>query len=127
MIAGASPQDMASAMALYPMLKPALERMNAEAAKLEGTAILMLVKVEAVKSTEQLAAEQKQRQESNTPNATGGVSGLLGGLARRAAQNKVQGEPQGRASLMTTTTEMLTIATDVGAADVALPAGFKQQ
>lgn len=127
MIAGASPQDMASAMALYPMLKPALERMSAEAVKLEGTPILTLVKVEAVKTAEQLAAEQKQRQESNTPNASGGVSGLLGGLARRAAQNKMQGEPQARASLMTTTTELLTVATDVGAADVAIPAGYKQQ
>jgi hypothetical protein len=127
MIAGASPQDMASAMALYPMLKPALERMNVEAGKLEGTPILTLVKVEAVKSAEQLAAEQKQRQESDTTSVRGSVGGLIGGLARRAAQNKIQGEPQARATLMTTTMEVLKIATDVVAADVAIPAGFKQQ
>ena len=58
MVAGASPQDMAAAMALYPMMKPALERMAAESGKLEGTAITTVVKVEAVKSAEQLAAEQ---------------------------------------------------------------------
>ena len=50
MIAGASPQDMASAMAIYPMLKPALEKMNAEQSKVEGTAILTTLKVEAVNS-----------------------------------------------------------------------------
>jgi hypothetical protein len=87
MIAGASPQDMASVMAIYPMLKPALEKMNAEQSKVEGTAILTTVKVEAVKSAEQIAQEQKQTEESSKPNLTGGVGGLLGGLARRAAQS----------------------------------------
>jgi hypothetical protein len=127
MLQGASPQDMASAMALYPMLKPALERMNAEKDKVEGTAILTTVKVEAVKSAEQFALEQKQREEANKPSISGGVGGLIGGLARRAAQNKVQGAPQPRAMVMTTTSELLKIATDVPAADVAIPAGFKQQ
>lgn len=127
MIAGASPQDMAAAMALYPTMKPALERMNAEAGKLEGTPITTIVKVEAVKSAEQFAAEQKQRQESSKPNVSGGVGGLLGGIARRAAQQKVSGDPQPRAMVMTTTTEVLKIATDVGDADVAIPAGFKQR
>jgi hypothetical protein len=36
MIAGASPQDMAAAMAIYPMLKPALEKMNAESTKIRA-------------------------------------------------------------------------------------------
>lgn len=127
MIAGASPQDMAAAMALYPMMKPALERMNAEAGKLEGTPITTIVRVEAVKSAEQFAAEQKQRQESSKPNVSGGVGGLLGGIARRAAQQKVSGDPQPRAMVMTTTTEVLKIATDVSDADVGIPAGFRQR
>jgi hypothetical protein len=127
MIQGASPQDMAAAMAIYPLLKPAIERMNAEQSKLTGTAILSTVKVEAVKSAEQFAAEQKQRQESNKPSVSGGVGGLIGGLARRAAQNKVQGDVQPRATIMTTTNEVMKIATDVAATDVAIPAGFKEQ
>jgi hypothetical protein len=127
MIAGASPQDMAAAMALYPMMKPALERMNAESSKLEGTPITTIVKVEAVKSAEQFAAEQKQRQESSKPNISGGVGGLIGGLGRRAAQQKISGDPQPRAMVMTTTTEVLKIATDVTDAEVAVPAGFKQR
>jgi hypothetical protein len=127
MIAGASPQDMASAMALYPMLKPALEKMSAERAKITGTAILTTVKVEGVKSTEQFAQEQKAREESNKPNLTGGVGGLIGGLGRRAVQNKVQGEPTPRSTVMTTTSEVLQIVTDVSQAEVDIPAGFKQQ
>jgi len=127
MVAGASPQDMASVLALYPMMKPALERMNAEKDKLEGTAILTTVKVESVKSAEQFAQEQKQREDANKPNLTGGVGGLLGGLGRRAAQNKVQGDLQPRSTVLTTTSEVLKIATDVPAGDVAIPGGFKQQ
>ena len=128
MIAGASPQDIASVLAIYPMLKPALEKMNAEQSKVEGTAILTTVKVEAVKSAEQIAQEQKQTEESSKPNLTGGVGGLLGGLARRAAQTKVDGDgPQPRAMVMTTTSELLKVATAASDADVAVPAGFKQQ
>ena len=128
MVAGASPQDMAAAMALYPMMKPALERMAAEASKLEGTAIATVVKVEAVKSAEQLAAEQKQSQEESKPNLSGGVGGIIGGLARRAASKPSGGDgPQARVTVMTTTSEILKVATDVSAADVALPAGFRPQ
>jgi hypothetical protein len=127
MIQGASPQDMASAMALYPMLKPALERMNAEKDKVQGTAILTTVKVEGVKSAEQFAQEQKQREEGNKPSISGGLGGLIGGLGRRAAQQKIQGDVQPRSTVMTTTTELLKIATDVAVGDVAIPAGFKQQ
>ena len=127
MVAGASPQDMAAATAIYPLLKPALERMNAEQAKLQGTSVLTTVKVEAVKSAAQFAEEQKQQQEANKPSVSGGVSGLLGGIARRAAQKKIEGEPQQRGTIMTTTTELMKVATDVAAGDVAIPAGFKQQ
>jgi hypothetical protein len=127
MIQGASPQDMAAALAIYPMLKPALERMNAEKDKVAGTAILTTVRVEAVKSAEQFAQEQKQREDANKPSVSGGVGGLIGGLARRAAQKKVEGEPQPRAMVMTTTSEVLKITTDVAAGDVAIPAGFRQQ
>ena len=48
MIEGASPQDMASAMAMYPQMKPALERMAAEGRKLQGTAILTTTTIDAV-------------------------------------------------------------------------------
>ena len=60
MITGASPQDMASAMAMYPMMKPALEKMAAEGSKMQGTPILTTTTMDAVKSAEQMAAEKEQ-------------------------------------------------------------------
>ena len=48
MVVGASAQDMAMAMAMYPQMKPALDKMAAEGAKLHGTAILTDMRVEAV-------------------------------------------------------------------------------
>ena len=127
MVAGASAQDMASAMALYPMMKPAMEKMATEGRKLEGTPILNVVTFEAVKPAAQLAAEQQQKTEDSKPAVSGGLGGLVGGLARRAAQNKVQGDPQARANVMTSTTEVLKITTEVSANETAIPAGFKQQ
>ena len=48
MVVGASAQDMAMAMAMYPQIKPALDKMRAEGTKIEGTAILTDIKMEAV-------------------------------------------------------------------------------
>jgi len=123
MIAGASPQDMAAALAVYPQVKPALERMATEAKKLEGTPILTVVTADAVKSAAQLAQEQ-QTDASASPGNARSVSGLVGGLARRAV--KKEEPPKARATFMTTSTEVLKISADVAAADVALPAGFKE-
>ena len=49
-------------------------------------------------------------------------------MARRAAQKKSDGqnESKDRATFMTMTSEMLKVSTDVSAADVAIPAGFKE-
>lgn len=127
MVAGASPQDMAAVTALYPAIRPALERMKVESSKIEGTPVLGIVKIEGVKSAEQFAQEQKQRADDSRPSISGGVGGLLGGLAKRAAQKKVEGEPSQRATVMTTTNEVLKVTTEVSATDVAIPAGFKEQ
>jgi hypothetical protein len=128
MVAGASAEDMAAAMAMYPAMKEAIARMNAESAKLEGTAILTTVKIDAVKSADQVAAEAKSKDEDSKPSAKGGLGGLVGGMARRAAQKKSDGqnESKDRATFMTMTSEMLKVSTDVSAADVAVPAGFKE-
>ena len=123
-IAGASAEQMAAALAMYPMLKDGLDRMREESAKLQGTPILTSTTIESVKSAEQMAEEKERREESGRASASGGLGGLVGGLARRAAQRKE--EPKQRATFMTTTSEVLNIATDVASADVAVPAGFKE-
>lgn len=132
MIEGASPQDMASAMAMYPMMKPALEKMAAEGGKMQGTPILTTTTMDAVKSAEQVEAEKQSASESKAPtsSASGGVGGLIGGFGRRMAQKKMSGDdssagPKDRATVVTTTNEVLKVATTVAAEDVAIPAGFK--
>jgi hypothetical protein len=124
MLAGASAEEMAAALALYPMLREGLARMRDEAVKLEGTPILTTTTIESVKSEEQMAADKQAAAADSRPNASGGVGGLVGGLARRAAQRRE--EPKARATFMTTTNEVLKVATDVPASDVAIPQGFRQ-
>jgi hypothetical protein len=124
MIAGASPEEMAAALALYPMLKDGLARMRDEAVKLDGTAILTTTTVESVKSEEQLATEKKSAEAEGRPSVSGGIGGLVGGFARRAAQRN--DPPKPRATFMTITNEVLKVTTDVAAADVSVPTGFRE-
>jgi hypothetical protein len=129
MVAGASPRDMATALAMYPQLKPALEKMAAEGSKVEGTPILTTVTVDAVASAEQMAQDAKSGGSSSDSSnaAPTTVGGLLGGLARRGAQQRREepATPSNRATFMTTTSEVLKIETDVAADAVAVPANFK--
>jgi len=82
---------------------------------------------DAVKSAEQVAQEAKSS-EDDKPKENSSPSGLLGGLARRVAQKRSGGadENKPRATFMTSTTEFLKISSDVAAADLAVPAGFKE-
>lgn len=123
MIAGASAEEMAAALAMYPGLKDALARMRTESVKMDGTPILTTLTVDSVKSAEQLAAEQKSAESSSSSGS--GVGGLLGGLARRRAAAKDEG-PKARATFMTSTNEVLKVTTAVAETDTAVPAGFKE-
>jgi hypothetical protein len=124
---GASAEQMAAAMAMYPMMKQAMGRMTTEGAKLDGTAILSTTTIDAVKSQEQMAQEARQKEDDSKPGAGGGVGGLLGGLAKKAAARKAGGDDTSpRATIMTSTLEILKVTTDVTAADVAIPVGFKE-
>ena len=126
---GASVEQMQMALAAHPMLKQGLTRMAEESQKMDGTAILTVVTMDAVKSAEQVAAESQSKPEASAPTAAGGVGGLIGGFGRRMAQKKAEGNnegPKSRATFMTITNERLSIATSVAADDVAVPAGFKE-
>jgi hypothetical protein len=128
MIAGASPEEMGRMLAAYPMMKDALAKMSAEGAKLDGTPLMTVLTFDAVKSADQVAQEAKQGGDDDKTKDNSSVGGLLGGLARRAAQRRSGGQDENktRVTFMTTTTEVLKISTDVAAADVAVPAGFKE-
>jgi len=129
MIAGVSAEQMAAAMAMYPMMKQALGRMSAEGSKLEGTPIQTTTTMDAVKSPEQIAEESKASANEDKSAAQGGVSGMLGGFAKKMAAKKMSGGDDAskpRTTFMTATTEVLKVVTDVAPADVAVPAGFKE-
>jgi hypothetical protein len=127
-VSGASAQDMAMAMALYPQMKPALDRMRAEGGKLDGTAILTEIRMESVPpgtanatSAALPAPEPEQKK--------GRFGGMLGGLKKmaEAANQDNSNKPAQRSIFLTTSVEMLKLTTDVDAASVALPAGFKEK
>jgi hypothetical protein len=126
MMIGASPEDMAQAVALYPMVKPALAKLSANGDKVSGTPILTTLTTDSVKSADEMAQEQ-QAQSSQSSSSSSGGSGiggrLLGGLASKVVKKD---EPQARTTFMTTTNEVLKVTSDVGANDVAIPAGFKE-
>lgn len=130
MVVGASAQDMAMAMAMYPQIKPALDKMRAEGSKLEGTPILTEMQMESVPpGTANQKSEAMPAPAPEEPKKKG-LGGMLGGLKKMAeeAQKKDSGNaaPQ-RATIMTTSVEMLKLTTSVDAASVAIPADFKEQ
>ena len=125
MIAGVSAEQMAAAMAMYPMMKQALGRMSTEGAKLEGTAIQTTTTMDAVPSAEQMAQESKAAEADNRPTG-GGISGRLGGMLAKKIGPKKDDAGKPRSTFMTMNQEVLKVVTDVTPADVAVPAGFKE-
>jgi hypothetical protein len=128
---GVSAQQMAAMVAMYPMMKDAMAKMNQEGGRIEGTAILTVMTMDAVQSAEEAAASQQQSADSSSNDKTPtSVGGLLGGIAKRAAAKRAaakdEGKDKSRATFMTGTTEVLKVVTSVSADDVAVPAGFKE-
>ncbi len=126
MVTGASAQDMATVMAMYPQIKPALDRMRAEGTKIDGTAILTEMRMESVPPG---AANTTAAAPPPPEQKKGGLGGMLGGLKKMAEQsnqnNSGTAKPQ-RSIFLTTSVEMLKLTTDVTADAVAIPAGFKE-
>lgn len=126
---GVSPQQMATAMAMYPGMKAAMAKMATEGNKLEGTPILTTFTMESVKSEEQMAEEARQQASEDSSSKPTSVGGLLGGFAKKAAAKKMNGGDSAskqRSAFMSGTNEVLKIVTDVTESDVAVPAGFKE-
>jgi hypothetical protein len=128
-VSGASAQDMAMAMTMYPQMKPALDRMQAEASKLPpGTAILSEMRMEAVPpGTANQSAEALPAPEEPKKKGFGGMLGGLKKMAEQAEKNQNSQQKPQRSIFLTTSVEMLKLTTDVDAASVAMPAGFTEK
>jgi hypothetical protein len=125
----ASRDQMAAAMAMYPALKDALGKVRVEGTRADGTPISTETTVESVPSPEQ--KEQASAQQQQAPPSGGGLSGMLARrmMKKQQQQEKSQAEggDSGRSTVMTSTLEVLSVATDVPADAVAVPAGFKEK
>jgi hypothetical protein len=106
-----SAEQMAAVLAMYPMVKQAMDRLNQEKVSLKGTPLATTTTFEAVKSKAQIEEQSKQ-------SGGGGLSGML---ARRIA--KKNDSP--RATIFTINSETLEVGTSVAASDLDIPAGFK--
>jgi hypothetical protein len=126
-------QQLASAMAMYPGLKEAMARLGRE--DFGGTAIQTTTTTDAVRSAEQMKQQaaggsSASSDEKGNPLSVGGA---IGGFMRRRQQQqekeaaaKPNADPS-RSTFMTVNNEVLKIAANVTAADVAMPAGFKER
>lgn len=130
-----SADQMAAAAAMYPMLAPALGRMNTENVNMDGTPVLISMVTESVASAEQQRQQEQEKAKQN--ESSGGVptsvGGLIGGFGRRALAKRAEKKQQqdtsepGRTTVMTINHELLKATTSVSASDVAIPTGFKQK
>jgi hypothetical protein len=131
-------QQTAALMAMYPMMKPAMERFEKESVNMDGTSVLTASTLEAVASAEQAAEQAKQEQGQQPaaqapPTSLGGLGGALGArLGRRVlgggqkADTPAPSAP-GRAVILTMTDEVVKVTPSVTDTDVAIPAGFKEK
>ena len=116
---GLSAEQLSAVMAMYPMVKPAMERMQKEAPKLQGTPLASTTTVEGVPSKEAAA----QQTSSEQPKSVGG----LGGLIARKMAKKDDNANATRATIFTAEHEFQDVQTSVAASDLDIPAGFKQK
>ena len=117
---GLSPEQLASVMAMFPQVRQAMDRLQKESPKLQGTPLATTTTVEGVKSKEQQAASA---QEADTPKSVGGLAGRL---ARRMTK-KDDSASVSRAMIFTAEHEVQEIQTSLTSADTEIPAGFKQK
>ena len=107
-----SPEQMAQVLAAFPLFKQAMDRMQKDGDKLNGTPLDTTMTLESVKSKEQ-STQQSQ-------SSGGGLGGML---ARKMMKKNDSGT--GRSTVFTSRHQFLEIAKSVDAADLAIPAGFK--
>jgi hypothetical protein len=111
-----SAEQMAAVLAMFPLVAKAQERIRKENVNLDGSPLATTTTFEAVKSKEQVAQESQQQKEGG---------GGIGGMLRNRMMKK--DPPKARTTIFTMQHEYQEISTAVAAADLELPAGFKEK
>ncbi len=119
-----SAEQAAAALAMYPAFKDMMGKMQAEKVNMDGTAILTTMTLDAVKSPEQMSQQQRESESSDNSPARG-IGGLIGRRIMRKKEENPSQAPN-RATIMTMNSELLKVTPDVTAADLAVPAGFRE-
>jgi hypothetical protein len=114
--AAISAEQMAAVAAMYPLIKPAMDKMNQEKVNMKGTPLAMTMTFEGVKSKAQMEEQSKN-------SGGGGGGGLSGMLARKMMKKPDETKP--RATIFTLNNETLEVATTVPPTDLEVPAGYK--
>ncbi len=129
---GGDMQQMAMMSAMYPAMKEMMSKMQAENVNMQGTPILTETVTETVLGTEQAAA-QEQKQEARQADSGGitsirGIGGMLGRkMARKKEDESAADKPKNRSTVFTANHELIKVSTSVSAADLSIPAGFKEK
>ncbi|HQZ40728.1 MAG TPA: hypothetical protein PLH72_16985 [Vicinamibacterales bacterium] len=122
--------DMTQAMAMYPMMKDAMAKFQAEGQKLSGTALATEMRFQLAAPPQEAGDRASTDDQQPAPTSVGG---LLGGIGRRMARKKADEKKDdpaakpGRTTVMTTIAETLQVGSSVASADVAVPSGFTQK
>jgi hypothetical protein len=120
-------QQMATVMAMYPMMGDAMKRFQAESVNLTGTPVMTMMTVEAVGTKEQAVQAKPESKQEAPPRSLGGLAGRLG---RRVIQKEPEPAAAGQtpgdssATFMTVQHELLKVSPTAADADLQVPAGF---
>jgi hypothetical protein len=107
-MAAMTADQLAALLAMHPGFQKAQERLAKEGAKLQGTPLMTSLTLESVKDP---AAQQA--------NQGGGIAGRL--------MRRNQDKPGTKNKVFSSTHETITVAASASAADVAIPADFKEK
>jgi hypothetical protein len=116
---GMSAEQLATVIAMFPAVKQAMERLQKEGPKLQGTPLAVTTKVEGVKSKEQASAQQEDTAKS--------PGGLAGRFMRKVAKKDDSEAAGNRSMIFKSEHEVQEVLTSVAAADLAIPEGFKEK
>lgn len=127
----AETRTLAAAFAATPAFGKAMKTFSEKRSSFEGTPIRTNMKFETVAGSEQ-PKDQQAKSDDSQPSSAGAA--MLGGLMNRMKQRKQEKSADsaekpvpGRAELFTSTTELHSAKSSASAADVAIPAGFRQR
>jgi hypothetical protein len=130
---GIDPQQMGQMIAMYPMFAKMATEMQAQKGKLQGTALTTAMSFQVMKSAEAMSQASSQSSSSSGNSSSGSSSGGgIGGMLARKLGPRSSGSGSSnpndpKTTIMTSTTERLSIEASASADDVAIPAGFKEK